>query len=59
MESKKEKQKGKEKEKVQQEEDFLKIECRMYEEKYPKENDLVMVMNNIIFMLVPYCQSRR
>ena len=29
--------------KEKKEEEYLRIECRMYEEKYPKINQLVMV----------------
>lgn len=36
--------------KEKKEEEYLRIECRMYEEKYPKINQLVMVL----FYLIQY-----
>ena len=38
--------------KEKKEEEYLRIECRMYEEKYPKINQLVMVYITLYYFLV-------
>lgn len=54
------KEKHQKEEKKDLKEEYLKIECRMYENKFPKKDDLVMVrkLSYFIFpnilLLVPY-----
>ena len=36
----------------QNQEQFKKLHCRMYENKFPKENDLVFVSLNFSFILI-------
>ena len=49
MADKKKEHHGQQKEKGQNQEEYLKEDCRMYEEKYPKVNDLVMCEIKEIF----------